>query len=125
MGNDLSKLDENGNKLDLDDFSVRIRNSVPNHERYTSYIDGNDEVDEFVIFKDTLQCKHFFSHSYTLLDLKLTYYYYKHKALQNNEPQFYELITASLTPDQSKLIETFITTANIRIAEKESRKLKN
>ena len=58
--NDLSKLDENGNKLDLDDFTVRIRNAVPNHERYTSYIDDNDEVDEFVIFKDTLQCKHFF-----------------------------------------------------------------
>ena len=26
-------------------------------ENYSSCIDENDEVDEFVIFKDTLQCK--------------------------------------------------------------------
>ena len=28
-------------------------------ENYTTCIDTNDEVDEFVIFKDTLQCKSF------------------------------------------------------------------
>jgi hypothetical protein len=33
------------------------------------------------------------------------------------------MITTSLTPDQCKLIQNFITTANRRIAEKESRKI--
>jgi hypothetical protein len=39
-------------------------------------------------------------------------------ALQTNQPQFYEMITATLTPDQCKLIQNFITTANRRLAEK-------
>jgi len=68
-------------------------------ESYTSCIDSNDEVDEFVIFKDTLQ------------------------SLQTSEPQFYEMITNSLTPDQCKSIQNFITTANRRLSEKESRKI--
>jgi hypothetical protein len=68
-------------------------------ETYSSAIDANDEVDEFVIFKDTLQ------------------------ALQVSEPQFYELVTSTLTPDQCKSIQNFITTANRRLAEKESRKI--
>merc|ERR1712127_494064 len=68
-------------------------------ESYPSCIDSNDEIDEFVIFKDTLQ------------------------AIQTNEPQFYELITTSLNPEQCKLIQNFITTANRRVAEKESRKI--
>jgi hypothetical protein len=45
------------------------------------------------------------------------------KALQTSEPQFYEAITSSLTPDQCKAIQNFITTANRRLSEKESRKI--
>lgn len=68
-------------------------------ENYNSCIDENDEVDEFVVFKDTLQ------------------------ALQMNQPDFYSVITSSLTPDQCKAIQQFITTANRRMSEKESRKI--
>jgi hypothetical protein len=53
----------------------------------------------------------------------INFFLFKYKALQTNEPQFYELITTALTPDQCKLIQNFITTANKRIAEKESRKI--
>jgi hypothetical protein len=68
-------------------------------ESYNSCIDENDEIDEFVVFKDTLQ------------------------ALQVAEPDFYSVITSSLTPDQCKAIQQFITTANRRISEKESKKI--
>lgn len=68
-------------------------------ENYNSCIDENDDIDEFVVFKDTLQ------------------------ALQVSEPDFYTLITSSLTPDQCKSVQQFITTANRRMSEKESRKI--
>ena len=65
--NGLSKSAENGNKLDDDDGSDLDDLSDDDDydeydktllENYNSCIDANDEVDEFVIFKDTLQCKH-------------------------------------------------------------------
>jgi hypothetical protein len=43
--------------------------------------------------------------------------------LQVNEPQFYEMITSQLNPEQCKSIQNYITTANRRAAEKESRKI--
>jgi hypothetical protein len=104
--NALSKSAENGKvddgeDSDSDDYSDDDYDEYDKTllENYNTCIDSNDEVDEFVIFKDTLQ------------------------SLQTNEPQFYELITTSLTPDQCKLIQNFITTANRRLAEKESRKI--
>jgi hypothetical protein len=71
--NGLSKSSENGNKLDddeesdLDDLSDDDYDEYDKTllENYNSCIDANDEVDEFVIFKDTLQgtlqltCYHF------------------------------------------------------------------
>lgn len=68
-------------------------------ENYNSCIDENDEIDEFVVFKETLQ------------------------NLQTSEPEFYQVITSSLTPDQCKAVQQFITTANRRVSEKESRKI--
>jgi hypothetical protein len=86
---------------DLDDYSDDEFDEYEGTllENYSTCIDNNDEVDEFVIFKDTLQ------------------------SLQSTQPQFYEVITSSLTPDQCKLIQNFITTANRRLSEKESRKI--
>jgi hypothetical protein len=81
---------------DDDDYDEYDRTLL---ENYNSCIDENDDVDEFVVFKDTLQ------------------------ALQVAEPDFYTVITSSLTPDQCKAIQQFITTANRRMSEKESRKI--
>jgi len=95
------KLNDDDDDSDLDDSDDEEYDEYDKTllENYSSCIDANDEVDEFVIFKDTLQ------------------------ALQTTEPQFYQLITSSLTPDQCKAIQNFITTANRRMSEKESRKI--
>ena len=62
-------------------------------ESFNTCIDENDEVDEFIIFKNTLQ------------------------TLQEQQAQYYSLITGSLTPDQFKTIQETITTANKRAAD--------
>lgn len=90
---------EDDDESDLDDFDDDDEYDRTLLENYSTCIDNNDEVDEFVIFKETLQ------------------------ALQTTQPQFYEQITGSLTPEQCKQIQEFITTANKRQADKESRKL--
>jgi hypothetical protein len=87
-----SDLDDSDDE-DEDDYDHTVL------EDFTTVLDTSDDVDEFVIFKDTLQ------------------------ALQTNEPQFYEHITTSLTPEQCKSIQNFITLANKRLSEKESRKI--
>lgn len=43
--------------------------------------------------------------------------------MQTTEPQFYQAITSTLSQEQCKAIQNFITTANRRMAEKESRKI--
>jgi hypothetical protein len=78
---------------DSDDYDKTIL------ENYNTCIDENDEVDEFVIFKDTLQ------------------------RMQINNQQYYEMMTSALTPDQCKCIQGFIVTANRRASEIESRKI--
>lgn len=102
------KEDSNGKAVDDSDLDSDLDDSDDDEydeydktllENYTSCIDTNDEVDEFVVFKDTLQ------------------------ALQTTEPQFYQVITSTLTPEQCKAIQNFITTANRRLSEKESRKI--
>lgn len=100
-GKDMEKLEDDDDDDDDDEFSDDEYDEGDHTvlENYTTCIDSNDEVDEFVIFKDTLQ------------------------NLQTNEPQFYELITNSLNPEQCKAIQNFITVANRRMAEKESRKI--
>jgi hypothetical protein len=64
--NGLSKSGENDDDdddSDLDDLSDDDYDEYDKTllENYNSCIDENDEVDEFVIFKDTLQCKSFLS----------------------------------------------------------------
>ena len=90
------KINDDEEDSDLDDYSDSDLDEFDRTllENFSSCIDSEDAVDEFVIFKDTLQ------------------------ALQTAEPQFYEMITTALTPDQCKLIQNFITTANRRMAEK-------
>lgn len=60
--NGLSKSRENDDDdddSDLDDLSDDDYDEYDKTllENYNTCIDSNDEVDEFVIFKDTLQCK--------------------------------------------------------------------
>lgn len=49
---DDSDLDDDDDDDDYDEYDKTLL------ENYTSCIDSNDEVDEFIIFKDTLQRKH-------------------------------------------------------------------
>jgi hypothetical protein len=86
-----SDLDDLSN--DSDDYDKTVL------ETYSTCVDENDDLDEFVIFKDTLQ------------------------RLQTSNLQYYELITSALTPDQCKAIQGFIVTANRRASEIESRKI--
>lgn len=68
-------------------------------ENFKTCIDENDEVDEFVSFKNTLQ------------------------NLQTNNAQFYDALARSLNEEQVKQIQNIITVANRRAADKDSRKI--
>ena len=74
--NGLSKSAENGRKLDEDDDDSDLDDLSDDDydeydktllENYNTCIDSNDEVDEFVIFKDTLQCRFFHFNNHLLV----------------------------------------------------------
>jgi hypothetical protein len=68
-------------------------------ENYKTCIDENEEVDEFIAFKNILQ------------------------NLQTNQAQYYEVLTRNLNQEQIKQIQNIITIANRRAADKDSRKI--
>ena len=121
------KADEDEEDSDLDDYSDDEDDEFDKTllENFNSCIDSNDEVDEFVIFRDTLQSKLTADQSPNVrASFHETLLPPHFPDLEASEPQFYGMITTALTPEQCKSIQEFITTANRRLAEKGNANLK-
>eukprot|EP00112_Aurelia_sp_Birch-Aquarium-sp1_P018256 Seg4332.3 transcript_id=Seg4332.3/GoldUCD/mRNA.D3Y31 product=Importin-7 protein_id=Seg4332.3/GoldUCD/D3Y31 len=74
--------------FDVDDLDI-----------FTTPIDDNPYIDEYITFKDTLQ------------------------AVQTSDPQFYEAMISALNPDNGKEIQEIINEANRKQRANESRKI--